>query len=177
MSRTGGHELRIRPDAPPGQWRAVVLIVLAVAAGGAVIATSMRGSSVPVALLLPAWAPRGPIDILWLLPWVPMAAAAMLAWRTLGRLGDPALALFFAQLAAQAGWSWLLFQQHTGIAALAAAALAWMLLVATLHAFWHAHRIAALLLLPCLALAGYAVALTAALLRLNPALLQGSFPA
>jgi tryptophan-rich sensory protein len=47
----------------------------------------------------------------------------------------------------------------------------WVLIAATLRAFWRLHRVAALLLMPYLAWVSFAAALNLALWRLNPAVL------
>jgi tryptophan-rich sensory protein len=173
MTRAGGRELRIRADAPRGQWRAVAVLLLAVATAATLGGlASVNASAFYAQLAKPAWAPPaqlfGPV---WALLYVLMSVAAVLVWRARGNFSGIALTLFFVQLAANALWSWLFFHQHLGLVALLDLALLWMLLVATLCAFWQVQRAAALLLLPYLVWTGFALALNAAVWHLNPALL------
>jgi len=58
-----------------------------------------------------------------------------------------------------------------GLPALVDAVLMWVLIAATIVAFWRLHRMAAVLLLPYLAWVSFAIALNAVLWRMNPALL------
>jgi tryptophan-rich sensory protein len=124
-------------------------------------------------LVQPAWAPPawlfGPV---WSVLFVMMAVAAWLVWRRHGFGGAArALQLFAAQLAANALWTWMFFAWRLGALALAEIAVLWLLIAATIAAFWPLHRTAALLLLPYLAWVSFAAALNLALWRLNPALL------
>jgi benzodiazapine receptor len=124
-------------------------------------------------LVQPAWAPPawlfGPV---WSVLFVMMAVAAWLVWRRHGFGGAAwALRLFAAQLVANALWTWMFFAWQFGALALAEIALLWLLIAATIGAFWPLHRLAALLLLPYLAWVSFAAALNLALWRLNPALL------
>ncbi|MGC4029424.1 MAG: TspO/MBR family protein [Steroidobacteraceae bacterium] len=173
MTRASGPELRIRPGAPRGQWRAVAVIVLAVLATAVAGAMAARDARAFYALLArPVWAPPAELFApVWTVLYVLMAVAALLLWRARASFSGVALPLFFIQLGANALWSWLFFRQHLGAVALIDVALLWMLLVATAWAFWQVQRTAALLLLPYLLWTGFAVALTAALWKLNPGLL------
>jgi tryptophan-rich sensory protein len=124
-------------------------------------------------LAQPSWAPPawlfGPV---WSTLYVLMGIAAWLVWRDHGFGGAPtALALFVAQLFANALWTWIFFVWHKGALSLAEIIALWLLIAATIRAFWGLHRLAALLLVPYLAWVGFATALTAALWRLNPAAL------
>lgn len=169
----GGPELRIRAAAPRGQWQAIAVLTLAVLATVAAnVLASLDAQAFYAQLVKPAWAPPAQLfGPAWTVLYVLMGAAAVLVWRARGDFGGIALTLFFAQLAANAIWSWLFFHQHLGGVALIDLSLLWLLLVATLCTFWQVHRIAALLLLPYLAWTGFAVALNAAVWHLNPALL------
>ncbi|MDB5893834.1 MAG: tryptophan-rich sensory protein [Rhodoferax sp.] len=124
-------------------------------------------------LTQPAWAPPawlfGPV---WSVLYVMMAVAAWLVWRRHGFGGaGAALRLFLVQLVANALWTWLFFVWHQGALALAEIVLLWLLIAATIAAFWRLHRVAALLLLPYLAWVSLATALTLALWRANPTVL------
>ncbi len=82
-----------------------------------------------------------------------------------------ALALFCAQLALNALWSWLFFQWHRGAWALADIALLGICVAATFVAFLRLRTLAGLLLLPYLAWISFAGALNYTLWRMNPGLL------
>lgn len=124
-------------------------------------------------LVQPAWAPpAGLFGPVWTLLFALMGLAAWLVWRRHGfGAAGAALALYGAQLVANALWSWLFFAWHQGAWALVDIALLWVLIAATAWAFWRWHRPAALLLLPYLAWVGFAAALNFKLWQLNPALL------
>jgi tryptophan-rich sensory protein len=65
-----------------------------------------------------------------------------------------------------------LLRWRQGLLALAEIVVLWLLIAATMVAFWRLSRAAALLLLPYLAWVSFAAALNFALWRLNPALLR-----
>lgn len=125
-------------------------------------------------LTRPAWAPPawlfGPV---WSVLFLAMAVAAWLVWRVphAGRRRAVALALFVAQLVANALWSWLFFAWHLGGAAFADIVLLWLLIVATIAAFWRIQPVAGMLLVPYLLWVTFASALNWALWQANPALL------
>lgn len=125
------------------------------------------------ALSQPSWAPPawlfGPV---WSALFVLMGVAAWLVWRRHGFSGAAtALGLFVVQLVANALWTWLFFKWQLGAASLVEIVVLWLLIAATIVAFWPLHRLAALLLVPYLAWVSFASALTLALLRLNPSAL------
>ena len=82
-----------------------------------------------------------------------------------------ALALFGVQLAANALWSWLFFAWRSGPAAAVEVLVLLVLIAATVAAFWHRSRVAALLLLPYALWVSFASVLTWSLWRSNPGLL------
>ena len=104
-------------------------------------------------LVQPFWAPPawlfGPV---WSVLFVLMGVSAWLVWREHGFRGaGAALKLYAAQLVANALWTWLFFAWRLGAPALAEIAVLWLLISATVLAFWKLHRVAALLLVPYLA--------------------------
>jgi translocator protein len=124
-------------------------------------------------LVQPGWAPpAGLFGPVWSVLFVMMGVAAWLVWRRhgFGRAAR-ALQLFAVQLVANALWTWLFFAWRLGAVALAEIAVLWLLIAATIAAFWPLHRLAAALLLPYLAWVSFAAALNLALWRLNPTLL------
>jgi translocator protein len=121
-------------------------------------------------LTRPGWAPPpsvfGPV---WTVLYVLMGVAVWLVWLDGGfRLHRATLALFLIQLAANALWSWLFFAWNKGNWALADILLLWLLLVATLGAFWRARPISGVLLLPYLLWVSFAVFLNYSVWQLNP---------
>jgi tryptophan-rich sensory protein len=146
-------------------------VSFAAAAVGAV--ASAEAAAFYRQLVRPDWAPPawlfGPA---WTLLYLLMAIAAWQVWRKRGFAGaGGALTLFLAQLAVNALWSWLFFAWQLGAAAFAGVLLLWVLILATLLAFWRVNGLAGALLLPYLAWVSYAGALTWSVWRLNPGLL------
>jgi translocator protein len=138
--------------------------------GGIGSAASINAADFYGQLTQPSWAPPawlfGPV---WSVLFVLMGISAWLVWRTHGFRGaGAALTLFGAQLVANALWSWLFFAWRQGAFALAEIAVLWLLILATIIAFWRLHRLASLMLTPYLAWVSFAAALNFALWRLNP---------
>lgn len=125
-------------------------------------------------LARPGWAPPGWVfGPVWSALYTLMAVAVWLVWRAVGfpRAKAPVL-LFAAQLAANALWCWLFFAWRLGAFAFAEAVVLWVLVAATLSAFWRIQRLAAMLLVPYLAWVSLAAVLTLAIWRANPELLE-----
>jgi tryptophan-rich sensory protein len=146
-------------------------LCFAAAAIGA--AASVRAADFYAQLARPDWAPPasvfGPV---WTALYALMAIAAWLAWRKGGYATARAgLCLFVAQLVFNTWWSWFFFAWHLGALALADIVLLWVLVAATIVAFWRIRPLAGVLMLPYLAWVGYAAALNFAVWRMNPALL------
>jgi translocator protein len=142
-------------------------------AGGIGAVASANAATFYGALSQPSWAPPawlfGPV---WSTLYVLMGVAAWLVWRRYSFSGTAtALGLFAMQLVANALWTWLFFKWHLGAASLVEIVVLWLLIAATILAFWPLHRLAALLLVPYLAWVSFASALTLSLLRLNPSAL------
>ena len=145
-----------------------LLVVFAAAAIGAV--ASVDAPAFYVQLVKPAWAPpAGVFGPVWSVLYSLMGVSAWLVWRS--RPGRGAYVLFFAQLAANALWSWLFFAWHHGALAAAEALLLFALIAVTMRAFWQSSRVAAALLLPYLSWVAFASALTWSVWRSNPGLL------
>lgn len=136
-------------------------------------AASIQAGSFYAELIRPDWAPPssvfGPV---WTVLYAMMAIAAWLVWRV-GGFGTAriALALFCLQLVLNALWSWLFFGWHLGALALADILGLWVLLAATLVAFWRISRLAGALLVPYLLWVSFACALNHAVWQLNPQIL------
>ena len=134
----------------------------ALAAGGGFVAfyDALRKppATPPPAVVGPAW------TVLYLL----MAVAAWLVWREgLTRQTAVALGLFAAQLALNFAWSLIFFGQHRIGAALLEIAVLWLVILATIVAFWNVRPAAGALLLPYLGWVSFAAYLNAGIWRLN----------
>jgi benzodiazapine receptor len=143
-------------------------------ATAAIGAVASRGApDFYASLAQPAWAPPasvfGPV---WTVLYALMAIAAWLVWREGGfARARTALTLFVAQLIVNALWSWLFFAWHRGALAFVDIVLLWLLIVATVAAFWRIRPLAGALLLPYLAWVSFAAALNFSVWRMNPSLL------
>ena len=126
------------------------------AAGALGAVASVDAAAFYAQLSKPSWAPPasvfGPV---WTALYGLMGLAAWLVWRSPGSKGV-ALALFGAQLAANALWSWLFFAWHQGALAAVEILVLLALIVATVAAFWRTSGLAALLLVPYLSWVSFA---------------------
>ena len=82
-----------------------------------------------------------------------------------------ALTLYLVQLVTNALWSWLFFSWRMGGAALAELVVLWLLIGATVIAFWRIRPLAGALMLPYWAWVTFAGFLNYATWQLNPQLL------
>jgi tryptophan-rich sensory protein len=120
----------------------------------------------------PPWAPPGWLfPVVWPVLYLLMATAAWLVSRAGGAGHREALALFVAQLVANALWTWLFFAFRRGGWAMAEVLLLLGLVAATLAAFWRVRPLAGMLLVPYLAWVAFATALTWSVWRRNPTML------
>jgi tryptophan-rich sensory protein len=151
----------------------VVWIAVSAAAGVVGAIASIDAATFYSQLERPSWAPPawlfGPV---WTVLYLLMGIAAWLVWRRreTQRVGTP-LALFIAQLAANALWSWLFFAWHRGAWAFADIVALLVLVAATVVAFARVRRAAGVLMVPYLAWLAYAGVLNLWVWRANPALL------
>ena len=151
-------------------WRGLIgwlLVVLVAAAVGALATRNARAFY--AGLVKPTWAPPGWLfGPVWTALYLLMGVAAWLVWRTAGWAGAAgALSLFLGQLACNVSWSWVFFAWRRGALAFADIVLLLALIVATIVAFAHVHRLAAVLLLPYFAWVTFATALTRAVWHAN----------
>ena len=142
-------------------------LCFAVAAIGAL--ASVDAGTFYAELVRPEWAPPawlfGPV---WTCLYAAMAVSAWLVWRaSAGAKRRMAIGLFLAQLALNALWSWLFFAWQLGGSAFAEVVLLWLLILATLVAFYRIRPLAAVLLVPYLAWVSFAAVLNFAIWRLN----------
>lgn len=149
-----------------------LLLAFAAAALGAI--ASANAGTFYAELKRPTWAPPGWLfGPVWSALYAAMGVAAWLVWRRRGFAGARgALTLFIVQLAVNALWSWLFFAWRLGGLAFAEILLLWVLIAATVFAFWRISRPAAALLLPYWAWVTFASALCHAIWKLNPELLR-----
>lgn len=135
---------------------------------------SIRAASFYQLLEQPAWAPPaavfGPV---WTALYTLMGFAAWWVWRADGfAAAANALRLYLAQLVLNASWSWVFFAWQLGTLSLVNIALLWVLIVATIVAFWRRQPLAGILLVPYLLWVSFAAALNLALWQLNPGILR-----
>ena len=146
-------------------WLAASFVAGGIGAVASASAGAFYGSPSQPSLAPPAWL-FGPV---WSVLYILIGVAAWLVWRKHGFSGAAAaLRLFGIQLVANALWTWLFFVWHLGALSLAEIILLWLLIAATISAFWQLHRLAALMLVPYLAWVSFASALTFSIWRLNP---------
>jgi len=148
-------------------------LCFAVSAVGAV--ASLNAGEFYAQITRPDWAPPaavfGPV---WTVLYALMGIAAWQVWRVGGFQANPlGLGLFLVQLALNGIWSWLFFAWRLGGWAFADILLLWVLIVATLIAFWRVRPVAGALLIPYLLWVSFAAVLNFSLWRLNPQLLGG----
>lgn len=121
----------------------------------------------------PDWAPPawlfGPA---WSVLYLLMAVAA---WRVQRAAAPGAaraeLTLYVAQLVLNALWTWLFFGWHLGALAFAEILLLWLMIAATIRAFWRRDRWAGLLLVPYIGWVSFATLLCYSIWQRNPAIL------
>jgi benzodiazapine receptor len=148
-------------------------LVLSFAASAVGAVASIQAKSFYGQLAQHNWAPPpGIVGPMWTVLYALMGIAAWLVWRSGGfRPNRQALTLFLLQLALNALWSWLFFAWHRGVLALADVLVLWILIVATLVAFWRVRPLAGALLIPYLLWVSFASALTYSIWQLNPQVL------
>src|SRR5690606_27866985 len=134
---------------------------------------NMRSREAYAQLVQPEWAPPGEVfGPVWTVLYLLMAIAAWLVWRIGGFAhARTALTLFLVQLVFNGLWSWLFFAWQMGAAAFVDILVMWVLVAATIVAFWRHSRLAAALLLPYLAWISFAAALNLRVWQLNPGVL------
>ena len=140
-------------------------------AGAVGAIASVDAASFYAQLSKPSWAPpAGVFGPVWSVLYGLMGVAAWLVWRSPGHK-RVALALFGAQLAANALWSWLFFAWHRGALAGAEVLVLLALIMAMIVTFWQSSRLAAALMVPYLLWVSFASVLTWAVWQSNPGLL------
>ena len=122
-----------------------------------------------LALHKPPWTPPnwvfGPV---WTVLYLGMAIAAWLVWRKAGVSGGKlALTLFAIQLVLNVCWSAIFFAAHMPGYAFAEIVLLWLLILATVGAFWSVSRAAGWMMVPYLIWVAFAGVLNYAIWRLN----------
>lgn len=155
-------------------WVALLLFVAITSLAAAAGTAAAVDSPIFYAMLVkPVWAPPsfvfGPV---WTVLYVLMAVAAWLVWREAGpQAARGPLALYLAQLALNALWTWLFFRWRLGGWAFLEIVILWFLLLCTVLSFWRVRMTAGILLLPYWTWVTFAMALNAVIWRSNPDLL------
>lgn len=160
---------------PGGNPWVALLFFVAITSLAAAMGSAAAGDS-PIfyaTLVKPVWAPPsfvfGPV---WTVLYVLMAVAAWLVWRAAGpQAAKVPLALYLAQLALNALWTWLFFRWRLGGWAFLEIFILWLLLLCTVLSFWRIRMAAGILLLPYWTWVSFAMALNAVIWRSNPDLL------
>lgn len=157
---------------PVHRWWCAVAFVLGCQLVGVLgVATTGTGST-PwyVGLAKPSFQPPawvfGPV---WTLLYALMGLAAFRIWERRDQFAGSrrALLLFVGQLVLNAMWTPVFFGQHEIGLALVILVSLWVTLLATLRAFRRIDRTAGMMLVPYILWVSFAVALNAAILRLN----------
>ncbi len=149
-------------------WLVVSFAASAVGAVATICASEFYGE-----LMQPAWAPPaavfGPV---WTVLYALMGIAVWLVWQSGGLQKQRVdIALFLAQLAVNALWSWLFFAWSLGALAFIDILFLIALVVATIVCFWRVRPLAGLLLVPYLLWISFAAALNYSIWHLNPQVL------
>ena len=146
----------------------VVWIAVCLAAGGlGSIPTASAVGSWFRDLAKPSWMPPAWLFApAWTTLYLLMAVAAWRVWSSVG-LGSVPVRLFLAQLALNAGWSWLFFGLRQPGWAFAEITVLWLGILMTTIEFWKTDRLAAALLWPYLAWVSFASVLNFTIWRMN----------
>ncbi|MGU9981863.1 TspO/MBR family protein [Phreatobacter sp. HK31-P] len=146
---------------------AFILVCLVVAGTGGIANSYGLGSWYP-SLTKPSFNPPnwvfGPV---WTILYVMIAVAGARFVLSASRDKEPALALYAAQLALNAAWSWVFFYGQATGAAVAVIVALWFAILGTIAFGWTKDRLASLLLIPYLAWVSFAAVLNIAIWRLN----------
>ncbi len=146
---------------------AFVLVCLVVAVTGGIANSYGLGSWYP-SLTKPSFNPPnwvfGPV---WTLLYVMIAVAGARLVLSPARDKEPPLALYAAQLALNAAWSWVFFYGQAMGSAVAVIVALWLAILGTIIFAWSKDRLASLLLIPYLAWVSFAAVLNIAIWRLN----------
>lgn len=148
-------------------------LLVTFAAGGLGAIASIDAAEFYLQLARPDWAPpAGVFGPVWTALYCLIGISAWLVWRE-RRLesGSTPYVLFFAQLTANALWTWLFFAWHRGQWAFIEILLLIALIIATMVSFKAIKPLAAWLLVPYLGWVCFASALTFAVWQRNPGVL------
>lgn len=144
-------------------------LALAFAASAIGAVASIRAAAFYQELTRPAWAPPGRVfGPVWSVLYLMMGVASWLVWRERAAHSRSALLLYGVQLAVNALWSWLFFAWHQGLWAFVDIVVLWLLIVATVVAFWRVRPLTGALLLPYLLWVTFASFLAFHVWQLNP---------
>jgi len=148
-------------------------LLVSFAAGAIGAVASADAGDFYAQLVRPSWAPPSWLFApVWSVLYCLMGVSAWLVWRERRpSAGAWPYVLFFAQLAANALWTWLFFAWQKGAWATIDIVGLLLLITLTLVSFRAIKPLAAWLLLPYLAWVGFATALTLSIWQLNPSLL------
>ena len=105
----------------------------------------------------------------WIILFFLMGCALFLVWRQGVRIAGvkPALMIFAVQLILNVLWSFAFFGLRSPLTGLVVMCVLWMMIVATIIAFFRVSTIAAVLLVPYILWVSYAAVLNAAIFAIN----------
>ncbi len=140
---------------------AFIAIIAATALVAALGALASTGDADPWYATLnkaPGTPPGFVFGIVWPTLYTLMAIGACLVWRAGGgwKRADSALGLYFLQLVANLGWSYLFFRYHLAAAALIDMAALWVLVFMMIREFQRHSPVAAMMQYPYLAWLSFA---------------------
>lgn len=142
---------------------AIIAMTALVSALGALASTGDADPWYAALNKAPGRPPGFVFGIVWPVLYVLMAIGACIVWRAGGtwKTADSALGLYFVQLVANLGWSYLFFKYHLATAALIDIAALWVLVFMMIREFGRHSRIAAMMQYPYLAWLTFAAYLNA----------------
>ena len=148
-------------------WLALAFVAAAISG-----IASTRAPEFYQALIRPSWAqPAALFGPVWSVLYLLMGLASWLVWREGSKNTRGALRLYLVQLVLNSLWSWLFFAWHQGRWAFFEIVVLWVMILATVVAFWRIRPLAGVLLVPYLLWVSFATALAYTVWMLNPALL------
>jgi tryptophan-rich sensory protein len=131
--------------------------------------TNMSVSTWYPTLNKPTWTPSGStIGFVWTILYSAMAIAAWIVWSNGGLMTQlRPLLIYAAQLALNAGWSFLFFGLRSPGFALIEIVFLWIAILMTLISFWRVSLTAGVLMIPYLLWVSFAAFLNLLIWRLN----------
>lgn len=145
-----------------------LIVFIALVAAAAVTGAQFQAGAWYAQLAKPSWTPPSWLFApVWTILYVAIAVAGWLVWKKVRR-ADAAIALWAAQLALNAAWSWLFFGLHRPDLALVDIVLMLVLIGAFIVTARRVSPVASYLFIPYFLWVSYATALNVAIWSTNP---------